>query len=64
MKTVTFTDKELRELGGLLNSAISECLDDSLITSNKEEKHRAINQSEIYKKIYNKLINSLYKVKK
>lgn len=63
MKTVTLTDKELRELGRLLNSTILECLDDSLITSNKEEKQRAINQSKIYKKIYNKLINSLYKVK-
>ena len=31
MKTLEFTDSELKELEGLLNSAISECLDDSLI---------------------------------
>ena len=30
-KTVILNDSELKELGGLLNSAISECLDDSLV---------------------------------
>ena len=38
MKTLEFTDLELE---GLLNSAISECLDDSLVYPFKEEKQKA-----------------------
>ena len=44
MKTLKFTDSELKELEGLLNSAISECLDDSLICplkkKNKKQKNK------------------------
>ena len=54
MKTLKFTDSELKELEGLLNSAISECLDDSFVCPFEEEKQKAKEQANIYKKLYNK----------
>ena len=54
-------DSELKELKGLLNSAISECLDDSLVYPFEEEKQKAKEQAIIYKKLYNKIINPIYK---
>ena len=59
MKTLEFTDSELKELEGLLNSAISECLDDSLICPFEEEKQKAKEQANIYKKLYNKIIKNV-----
>ena len=59
MKTLEFTDSELKELEGLLNSAISECLDDSLIYPFEEEKQKAKEQANIYKKLYNKIIKNV-----
>ena len=44
-----FTDSELKELEGLLNSAISECLDDSLVNPFEEEKQKAKEQANKYK---------------
>lgn len=61
-KTVTLTDSELKELGGLLNSGISECLDDSLVNPFEDEKQKAKEQANKYKKLYNKIINNIYKV--
>ena len=61
-KTVILNDSELKELSGLLNSAISECLDDSFIYPFEEEKQKAKEQANIYKKLYNKIINNIYKV--
>ena len=60
-KTITLTDSELQELGGLLNSAISECLDDSLICPFEDEKQKAKEQANIYKKLYNKIIKNTFK---
>ena len=54
MKTLEFIDSELKELEGLLNSAISECLDDSLVNP-FEEKQKAKEQANKYKKLYNSL---------
>ena len=59
MKTLEFTDSELKELSELLNSAISECLDDSLIFPFEEEKQKAKEQANIYKKLYNKIIKNV-----
>lgn len=59
MKILEFTDSELKELGGLLNSAISECLDDSFIYPFEEEKQKAKEQANIYKKLYNKIIKNV-----
>ena len=59
MKTLEFTDTELKELSGLLNSAISECLDDSFIYPFEEEKQKAKEQANIYKKLYNKIIKNV-----
>ena len=56
-----FTDSELKELEGLLNSAISECLDNSLISPFEEEKQKAKEQANIYKKLYNKIIKNTFK---
>ena len=64
MKTITLTDKELRELSRLLNSSISEYLEYSLVFTDEKKKQEVIKQADVYKKIYNKLIKSLYKVKK
>ena len=61
MKTLELTDSELKELEGLLNSAISECLDDSLVYPFEEEKQKAKEQAIIYKKLYNKIIKPIYK---
>ena len=61
MKTVILNDSELKELEGLLNSAISECLDDSLICPFEEEKQKAKEQANIYKKLYNKIIKNIFK---
>ena len=60
-KTVILNDSELKELDGLLNSAISECLDDSLVYPFEEEKQKAKEQAIIYKKLYNKIIKPIYK---
>ena len=60
-KTVILNDLELKELGGLLNSAISECLDDSLVFPFEEEKQKAKEQANIYIKLYNKIIKPIYK---
>ena len=60
-KTVTLNDSELKELGALLNSAISECLDDYLVFPFEEEKQKAIEQANIYIKLYNKIIKPIYK---
>lgn len=56
-----FTNSELKELEGLLNSAISECLDDSLIYPFEEEKQKAKEQANVYKKLYNKIIKNIFK---
>ena len=61
MKTIEFTDSELKELKGLLNCAISECLDDSFVFPFEEEKQKAIEQANIYKKLYNKIIKNTFK---
>ena len=61
MKTLEFTDSELKELEGLLNSAISECLDDSLICPFEVEKQKAKEQANKYKKLYNKIIKNIFK---
>lgn len=61
MKTVILNDSELKELGGLLNSAISECLDDSLVFPFEDEKKKAKEQANIYIKLYNKIIKPIYK---
>ena len=61
MKTVILNDSELKELGGLLNSAISECLDDSLVNPFEEEKQKAKEQANKYKELYNKIIKPIYK---
>ena len=60
-KTVILNDSELKELGGLLNSAISECLDDSLVFPFEEEKQKAKEQASVYKRIYNKIIKNIFK---
>lgn len=60
-KTVILNDSELKELEGLLNSAISECLDDSLVCPFEEEKQKAKEQAIIYKKLYNKIIKNTFK---
>ena len=61
-KTVILNDSELKELGGLLNCAISECLDDSLVFPFEDEKKKAKEQANIYIKLYNKIIKPIYKV--
>ena len=60
-KTIILNDSELKELGGLLNSAISECLDDSFVYPFEEEKRKAKEQANIYKKLYNKIIKNTFK---
>ena len=59
-KTVTLTDFELKELEGLLNSGISECLDDSLVCPFEDEKQKAKEQASVYKRIYNKIIICIF----
>ena len=60
-KTIILTDSELKELEGLLNSAISECLDDSFVCPFEEEKQKAKEQANKYKKLYNKIIKNTFK---
>lgn len=60
-KTIILTDSELKELEGLLNCAISECLDDSFVCPLEEEKQKAKEQANIYKKLYNKIIKNIFK---
>ena len=62
MKKLELTDEELKELGGLLNVGISDCLDTSFVIPFENGKQQAIKQSNIYKSIYNKLIKPIYKV--
>ena len=62
MKTLKLTDEELKELGGLLNVGISDCLDTSFVIASEDGKQHTIRQANIYKSIYNKLIKPMYKV--
>ena len=61
--TITLTEEELKELGELLNTEISDYLDTSLVIVHEEGKQLAIRQANLYKRIYNKLIRqaNLYK---
>ena len=61
MKTLKFTDSELEEFKHLLKWAIAECLDDSLVCPFEEEKQKAKEQANVYKKLYNKIIKPIYK---
>lgn len=56
MKTITLTDEELKELKGLLNVAISDCLDGSIIAPFEDLRKKEIKQANEYKKLYNKII--------
>lgn len=60
--TITLTDEELKELGELLNTEISDYLDTSLVIVHEEGKQLAIKRANIYKRIYKKLIKPTYKV--
>lgn len=60
MKTIDLTDEELKELRGLLNVAISGCLDDSIVALFEDERKNAIKQANEYKKLYNKIIGLEY----
>jgi hypothetical protein len=60
MKTIELTDEELKELRGLLNVAISGCLDDSTIAPFEDLRKNAIKQSIKYKKLYNKIFGPEY----
>lgn len=62
MKKLELTDEELKELGGLLNVGISDCLDTSFVIGSEDGKQQAIRRANIYKSIYNKLIKPIYKV--
>lgn len=64
MKKLELTDEELKELGGLLNVGISDCLDTSFAIGSEDGKQHAIRRANIYKSIYNKLIKPIYKVEK
>lgn len=58
MKTITLTDEELKELRGLLNVAISGCLDDSIVAPFEDERKEAIKQANKYKRLYNKIFDA------
>ena len=45
MKTITLTDKELRELGRLLNSGISECLKNFFVFTDEKRKTKSYKAS-------------------
>lgn len=62
MKTITLTEEELKELGELLNTEISDYLDTSCVIGFEQGKQLAIRQANLYKRIYNKLIKPIYKV--
>lgn len=57
MKTIDLTDEELKELRGLLNVAISGCLDDSIVAPFEDEWKEAIKQANKYKRLYNKIFD-------
>ena len=60
MKTITLTDEELKKLKGLLNVAITGCLDGSIVTLFEDLRKEAIKQANEYKKLYNKIIKPEY----
>ena len=62
MKTITLTDEELKKLKGLLDVAITGCLDDSIIAPFEDLRKEAIKQANEYKKLYNKIIKPEYEV--
>ncbi len=61
MKTIVLTDDELKELKGLLNTAISGFLDDSLVVPFECQRKVAIKQANKYKRLYNRIIEPTYK---
>lgn len=58
MKTITLTDEELKELRGLLNVAISGCLDDLIVAPFEDKRKEAIKQANKYKRLYNKIFDA------
>ena len=62
MKKLELTDEELKELGALLNTEISDYLDASFVIGSEDGKQHAIRRANIYKSIYNKLIKPIFKV--
>ena len=62
MKTITLTDEELKKLKGLLDVAITGCLDDSITEPFEDLRKEAIKQANEYKKLYNKIVKPEYEV--
>lgn len=61
MKTITLTDEEVQLLREILNSKISNYLDDFYEISSDED-HRVFNpKADLYKRIYNKIVAHIFK---
>ena len=59
--TITLTEEELKELGELLNTEISDYLETACVIGSEEGAELAIRQANLYKRIYTKLIKPIYK---
>ena len=62
MKTLEFTDSELKEFKGLLKFAISEFLDDYYYYYDEEDKKGFKERAITFEKMYNKFFEPAYKV--
>ena len=60
MKQIELSDEDLKELKGLLNVAISGCLDDSCVAPFEEQRKEAVKQANKYKQLYNKIFGLIY----
>lgn len=60
MKTVTLTDEEVQELREILNSKISNYLDDFYEISSDEDHHEFNPKADLFKSIYNKIVARVF----
>ena len=60
MKTVMLTDEEVKELREILNSKISNYLNDFCIISSDETHHEFNPKADLFKSIYNKIVSRVF----
>lgn len=62
MKTLEFTDAELKEFRKILNWVGSECWNNYVVLPNKEDKIQNKREANEIAKMYNKFINPTYEI--
>lgn len=59
MKTIEFTDEELKELKIVLSIALAECMNNAFLLPLSHKRHSVVQQTHLDKKLYKKVLNAL-----